>query len=64
MGKLLVKHSLQGVLDIFFFNSVSLTSRDFTWYTNYYSIADNKRGICILVELQAKYCENSALNKK
>ena len=37
--------------------NVPLTSNAFTWYDNYYSIADNKR-VGILEASQANYFEN------
>ena len=39
-----------------------LMSNAFTWYANYYSIADIKRGVGILVALEAKYFKKLAYN--
>ena len=42
------------------FKKCSITSNAFTWFANYYSSADIKRGVDISVALQAKYFKNSA----
>ena len=51
--KLFIKHSF------YYFLKYSLPSNACTWYANYYSIADIKGGVGILVALKAKSLNHS-----